>query len=77
MLADNRLFAAYQTERVFQIRAQTKYRRHIAKSGRQRNRVRHVSPRTTQHFAAVAHDRVVHALYNVAIVQQKTIGNIV
>lgn len=76
MLADNRLCAAYQTERVFRSRPD-KVSAASRKSGRQRNRVQHVSPQGDAAFALSRTTEVVHALYNVAIVQQKAIGNMV
>ncbi len=44
MLANNRLFTTHQAEGIFQICAQTKHRRHVVKSWRQRHRIRHVTP---------------------------------
>ena len=76
MLADNRLPAAHQAEGIFHLRAEAQHWRDILKSFRQRNGVRHITPRAAKHCALLVQDRIIHALQNVAVMQQKTVGDI-
>ena len=75
MLTQHRLFTAHQAEGIFQIRAETQHRRNIFKARRQSQRIRHIPPRTAQHFAAFAHHRIIHPLHDVAVMYQKSVGN--
>ena len=75
MLAEHRFIAAQQAERIFHIRAESQQRRYVVETRRQRQRVRHVAAGTAQHLAALPHHGIIHPLHNLAIMQQKTVGN--
>ena len=75
MLAEHRFVAAQQAERIFHIRAEGQQGRRIVKPRRQRQRVRHVAAGATQHLAALPHYGIIHPLHNLAVMQQKTVGN--
>ena len=75
MLAEHRFIAAQQAEGIFHLRAEGQQRRRVAKARRQRQRVRHVAAGAAQHLAALPHHRIIHPLHNLAVMQQKTVGN--
>ncbi len=75
MLAQDRLPTAHQAEGVFQIRPKTQQRRHSVKTGRQWQRIRDKAPGAAQHFPAGAQHRVIHALDDLAVMQQPAVSN--
>ena len=76
VLAEYRPVAAHQAEGIFHVRAEAEHRRYIAKARRQGQCIRHIAARTAQHLTALAHHRIVHALHDIAVVQQEAVGNI-
>ena len=76
VLAQYGAVAAQQTEGIFEIGPHRQYGRQRRKARRQCNGVRDIATGPAHHFAALAHHRIVHALINIAVMQQPAVGDV-
>jgi hypothetical protein len=75
MLAQHRLVAAHQAEGVFHLRPGAQHGGNILKPGRQRDGIRHKTARGAASRHPI-HHRIIHPLQDIAVMQQKAVGNV-